>query len=98
MKTSDTPSTPATAGYTLILARSQQLLPVQAGESMADVLLLAGLPIETVCEQGVCGTCATRWLDGEPEHRDTCLTPEERATHVAVCCARSLSPTLTLDL
>ena len=41
---------------------------------------------------------ATRWLDGAPDHRDSCLSPEEQATHVAVCCARSHGPTLTLDL
>ena len=98
--------TPATAAplpateqtFELVLARSQMRLPVQPGESMADVLQLAGIAIDTLCEQGVCGTCATRWLAGAPDHRDSCLSPEEQATHVAVCCARSHGPTLTLDL
>lgn len=85
-------------GYELILARSGQRLAVMPGESMADVLLLAGVAVDTVCEQGMCGTCATRWLEGTPEHHDSCLTPEERSTHLAVCCARSQGPTLTLDL
>lgn len=84
--------------YELILARSGQRLVVGPGESMADVLMLAGVAVDTVCEQGICGTCTTRWLEGTPEHRDSCLTPNERGTHLAVCCARSLSPTLTLDL
>ena len=98
--------TPATAAplpateqtFELVLARSQMRLPVEPGESMADVLQLAGIAIDTLCEQGVCGTCATRWLAGAPDHRDSCLSPEEQATHVAVCCARSHIPTLTLDL
>lgn len=84
--------------FELVLARSQMRLPVAPGESMADVLQLAGVAIETLCEQGVCGTCVTRWLDGTPDHRDSCLSADEQATHVAVCCARSHSPTLTLDL
>lgn len=84
--------------FELILQRSQMRLPVTPGESMADVLQLAGVPLETLCEQGVCGTCVTRWLDGEPDHRDSCLSTAEHATHVAVCCARSHSATLTLDL
>lgn len=84
--------------FELILQRSQMRLPVARGESMADVLQLAGVPLETLCEQGVCGTCVTRWLDGEPDHRDSCLNAAEQATHVAVCCARSHSATLTLDL
>lgn len=84
--------------FELVLARSQMRLPVEPGESLADVLQLAGIAIDTLCEQGVCGTCATRWLAGAPDHRDSCLSPEEQATHVAVCCARSHGPTLTLDL
>ena len=78
--------------------RSRMRLPVAPGESMADVLQLAGVALDTLCEQGVCGTCVTRWLDGEPDHRDSCLSAAEQATHVAVCCARCHGPTLTLDL
>ena len=90
---------PATEqAFELVLAPSQIRLPVEPGESMADVLQLAGIAIDTLCEQGVCGTCATRWLAGAPDHRDSCLSPEEQATHVAVCCARSHGPSLTLDL
>ena len=90
---------PATdQAFELVLARSQMRLPVEPGESMADVLQLAGIAIDTLCEQGVCGTCVTRWLDGAPEHRDSCLSAEEQRTHVAVCCARSQGATLTLDL
>ena len=84
--------------FELVLARSQMRLSVEPGESMADVLQLAGIAIDTLCEQGVCGTCVTRWLDGAPEHRDSCLSAEEQRTHVAVCCARSHGPALTLDL
>lgn len=85
-------------GFDLVLVRSHMRLRVEPGESMADVLHLAGIPVETLCEQGVCGTCATRWLEGEPDHRDSCLSAAEQATHLAVCCARSLSPALSLDL
>lgn len=84
--------------FELVLARSQLRLTVEPGESMADVLQLAGIAIDTLCEQGVCGTCATRWLEGAPEHHDSCLSAEEQRTHVAVCCARSLGVSLTLDL
>lgn len=91
-------STPAENTFELVLARSQMRLPVGPGESMVDVLQLAGVAIETLCEQGVCGTCVTPWLDGTPDHRDSCLSAAEQATHVAVCCARSHSAKLTLDL
>lgn len=85
-------------GFELILQRQGLRLPVEPGESITDVLQLAGVEIETVCEQGICGTCVTCWVDGNPEHHDSCLTEAERSTHVALCCARNRSATLTLDL
>jgi ferredoxin len=88
----------ADTAFELVLVRSQLRLTVQAEDRMLDVLHLAGIRIDTVCEQGVCGTCSTPWLAGEPDHRDSCLSATEQRTHVAVCCARSHSPTLTLDL
>lgn len=87
-----------TAGFEVLLARRQQRLHVAPGKSMAHVLQAAGVAVDTVCEQGICGSCLTPYIDGTPDHQDACMTEAERATHVAVCCARSLSPTLTLDL
>ena len=59
-----------------------------------------GIEVETSCEQGVCGTCLTRVLDGEPDHRDTFMTPAERAANdqMTLCCSRAKSPVLVLDL
>ena len=90
---------PAEAGaFEIVLARRQQRLQVAAGKSIAHVLQAAGIAVDTVCEQGICGSCLTPWLDGTPDHQDACMTEAERATHIAICCARSHSPTLTLDL
>lgn len=88
----------AEAGFELILARRQRRLHVPPGKSIAMVLHGAGIPVDTVCEQGICASCITPYLDGTPDHQDSCLTEDERATHVAVCCARALTPTLTLDI
>ena len=94
----DTLETPVEQGFELVLLRQGLRLPVEPAERITDVLQLAGVPIETVCEQGICGTCVTRWTAGDPEHHDRCLTAEERSTHVALCCARNRGATLTLDL
>ena len=56
-----------------------------------------GIDIETSCESGLCGTCRTRYLEGEPEHHDYVLDDEERDEYVMICCARSKSPVLVLD-
>jgi vanillate O-demethylase ferredoxin subunit len=93
------PAAPEAAGaFEVLLARSQQRLRVAPGKSIAHVLQGAGVAVDTVCEQGICGSCLTPYLNGTPDHQDTCMSDAERATHVAICCARSHSPTLTLDL
>lgn len=52
------------------------------------------------CEQGVCGTCLTRVIEGIPDHKDLYLTPEEQAANdqFTPCCSRSKSARLVLDL
>ncbi|XYI36136.1 Vanillate O-demethylase oxidoreductase VanB [Cupriavidus oxalaticus] len=74
-----------------------QILPE---ETVVQVLARHGIEIETSCEQGVCGTCATRVLDGVPQHRDVYLTDLERAENrlFTPCCSRSCSALLVLDL
>ena len=67
---------------------------------MVQALAAAGVEVQTSCEQGVCGTCLTRVLEGEPDHRDLYLTPEEQAANdqFTPCCSRAKSPLLVLDL
>jgi vanillate monooxygenase ferredoxin subunit len=71
----------------------------------ADLTVIAalaaeGVQVPTSCEQGVCGTCLTRVLEGEPDHRDLYLTPEEQAGNdqFLPCCSRAKSGRLVLDL
>jgi len=80
--------------------RSGRVIPVAAGQSAAHALIAAGLPLLTSCEQGVCGTCLTRVVAGEPEHRDLYLTPEEQAANdqFLPCCSRARGPRLVVDL
>ncbi len=93
---------PAAAGGTFIveLARSKLRIPVSAGQTILDAVRAAGVTVEASCEQGVCGTCETRVLAGEPDHRDLLLSPEEKATNevMMICCSGSRSPILVLDL
>lgn len=88
------------AAFTVRLARSQRCVQVAAGESISDVLARHGVPLQTSCEQGVCGTCLTPVLAGEPDHQDLFLTPEEQAANKLIlpCCSRAKSSELVLDL
>jgi tetrachlorobenzoquinone reductase len=86
-------------GYVVELARSGLTLPVPAGKTILQVLREAGLEVETSCEEGVCGSCETRVLAGEPDHRDAILSPEERAEGktMFICCSGARSERLVLD-
>ncbi|MGJ5751030.1 ferredoxin-NADP reductase [Streptomyces puniciscabiei] len=50
------------------------------------------------CEQGFCGTCQQRVLEGEIDHRDELLTDEERAESMLICVSRARSDRLVLDM
>ncbi|QCP54091.1 oxidoreductase [Trinickia violacea] len=86
--------------FQIKLSSNGRVIDVAHDESAASALVAAGIDLPTSCEQGVCGTCLTRVLAGEPEHRDCYLTDEERAANdqFLPCCSRSRSPVLVLDL
>ena len=82
------------------LASSGQTVLVPRDQTVTQALAAAGVEVLTSCEQGVCGTCITRVLEGEPDHRDLYFTPEEQAKNdqFTPCCSRSKTPLLVLDL
>jgi vanillate O-demethylase ferredoxin subunit len=86
--------------FEVVLARSGTTLAVPADRQILDVLIEHDVPVAWGCSQGVCGTCVTRVVDGEPEHRDAVLSPGARAANTAmcVCVSRATSSRLVLDL
>ncbi len=82
------------------IASTGRTYAVEAGQSVVQALQANGIEILTSCEQGVCGTCITRVLEGEPDHRDLYFTDEEKAQNdqFTPCCSRSRSKVLVLDL
>ncbi|WP_405146699.1 PDR/VanB family oxidoreductase [Nocardia salmonicida] len=82
------------------LDQSGMVLEIPAGESILDTLEAVGVDVPNACREGTCGTCETVVLEGEPDHRDSFLTEDERASGevMMVCCSRALSKRLVLDL
>ena len=87
-------------GFDVKLASSGRIVRVAKNQSVVQALEAAGVNVTTSCEQGVCGACLTRVLEGEPDHRDTYLTVEERTQNrdFLPCCSRAKSSLLVLDL
>ncbi|RJF96474.1 oxidoreductase [Noviherbaspirillum cavernae] len=86
--------------FEIKLASSGTTYRIPAGKTVVEVLAEHDIEIPTSCEQGVCGTCITRVIEGTPDHRDVYLTDDERARNdqFTPCCSRARSATLVLDL
>lgn len=82
------------------IASSGRVISIAPDKTVSQALAEAGVEITLSCEQGVCGTCITRVLQGESDHRDCYLTPDEQAANdqFTPCCSRSKSARLVLDL
>ena len=87
-------------GYDVLLKRSGARFTVAPGKTILDTLLDHSIDVPYACTAGVCGTCRTQVLEGEPDHRDDFLSDEEKRsnTSVMICCSGARSKTLVLDL
>jgi ferredoxin-NADP reductase len=88
------------AAFEVELARSGRALTVEPGVSVLDAVRAAGVEVLYSCTEGTCGTCETDVLEGEPDHRDSVLTEEERAAGetMLICVSRCRGGRLVLDL
>lgn len=86
--------------FSVKVSSTGQVFEIPADKTVVQVLESHGIDIAMSCEQGICGTCLTRVLDGVPEHRDLFLSEEEQALNdqFTPCCSRSKSPLLVLDI
>ncbi|MFC9705771.1 PDR/VanB family oxidoreductase [Streptomyces sp. NPDC056943] len=80
------------------LRRSGRTVAVAADQSVLAAVReeLPGLMYS--CQQGFCGTCQQRVLEGEIDHRDELLTDEERGDSMLICVSRCAGKRLVLDL
>ncbi|MGW0895021.1 PDR/VanB family oxidoreductase [Saccharopolyspora sp. NPDC002578] len=80
------------------LERTGTTVAVPSDESALAAIRRELPGIAYSCQQGFCGTCKVRVLDGEVEHRDKLLLDGERADSMLICVSRSAGERLTLDL
>ena len=94
------PAPVRSTAFEIELASSGTVVTVRPDEAIVDALSGAGVPVLTSCRQGICGTCETGVVAGEPDHRDSLLTEDERqrSDSMFVCVSRSCSDRLVLDL
>lgn len=96
---------PAASGdtdtFSVTLASSGERWPVPPHKTIAQVLQENGVAVPLSCEMGICGACLTPVIEGVVDHRDTVQSAAEKsasAQQIALCCSRSRSANLCIDL
>lgn len=84
--------------FELELAKSGRKFQVPVGQSILSVLREHGCNVASSCESGTCGTCRTALLEGEADHRDMVLYPEEMESQIMICVSRARGERLVIDL
>ncbi len=79
------------------LARSGKVIDVPADKTILEILRAHGLDVPSSCETGTCGTCRTKLLAGQADHRDLFLPDHERADNIMICVSRALTDEITID-
>jgi len=94
------PDDEVSGGFRVVCARSGLSLDVMPDQSILQVLTDAGIEVARSCEQGICGTCEVRVLEGEVDHRDSILSASERASNeiMMTCVSRAKGASLVLDI
>lgn len=91
-------STEGNGTFEVELRRSRRTLSVAADTTVLSAVR-AELPNTAYsCEQGFCGTCQQRVLEGEIDHRDELLTDAERADSMLICVSRAGGDRIVLDM
>lgn len=102
MNITDLTQSPLTddGSFEVQLEKSGQILRVTKDQSILKVLQDAGHDVPFSCSEGICGTCLTKVVAGTPDHWDMFLTPEEQEANdqMLICCSRSQTARLVLDL
>jgi ferredoxin-NADP reductase len=88
------------APFDVELARTGVTVTVPPDKTILQAVGEVGVEVLSSCRQGVCGTCETAVLAGEPEHRDALLEDHERSVGdcMFICVSRGRGHRLVLDL
>jgi len=76
-----------------VFARSQVEVQVPPGRILLEVAEEHGIPIDSLCRGGTCGTCKTRLLAGQPSVSTwRALSEAERDAGFVLTCSAVTTP------
>lgn len=94
------PADEVSGSFEVVCEQSGITVTVPPEKSVLEALNDAGIPVPCSCQQGICGTCEVRVIDGEVDHRDSILSSSERAANqtMMTCISRAKGARLVLDI
>ncbi|WP_371038921.1 2Fe-2S iron-sulfur cluster-binding protein [Rhodosalinus sp. FB01] len=83
--------------FVVVIKETGARYVVPPGKTILEVLTEQGLDAPSSCEAGTCGTCRTKLVDGEADHRDLVLFDDEYDDNIIICCSRAKTPEITIS-
>ncbi|UEA58970.1 PDR/VanB family oxidoreductase [Gordonia otitidis] len=92
--------TASTGACNVYFTESDIEIEVGADTTIVEAAEQAGVPVIYSCMEGTCGTCETRVVCGEIDHRDSILSDEEKNANdvMMICVSRAKGDRLELEL
>ncbi len=84
--------------FTVFLRKSNTRITIPQDQTILGTLRNHGYDLRSSCESGTCGSCKTRLIAGETDHRDLVLSNDEREDFIMICVSRAKGGEITLDL
>ena len=84
--------------FKVTLKSSGAVIDIPQGMSILEALRGAGHTVPSSCESGTCGSCKSKLVSGDVDHRDLVLTEQEKAAHIMVCVSRARAGDLVIDI
>ncbi len=84
--------------FEVTLQKSNQTITIPADRSILEAIREAGIKTTSSCESGTCGSCKSKLVEGDVDHRDMVLMEDEKADHIMICVSRPNTGDLTIDL
>lgn len=92
------PVRPDDREFIVRIAGSDRKISVPAGTTILEALRREGFQVASSCESGTCGTCRTKLIAGQPDHRDFVLAEADRHNSIMLCVSRAFSSELVIAL